>query len=241
MQLIWLWLMLAALPVVLVAVAMKKRAARRRAREQVAQQMLAAAAAEAALIMARRRNEVESKARIAAEALQRASREAAETLARQKAAARIEPPAAPVVPVAAPPRKTREQLVVMVADDSKIVRVKTSRLLVQHRYQVCLAEDGLDAARQIAARMPDVLITDVEMPGMDGFELTRRLRENPATAHIPIIMITAADAQHRDNAARAGVNALLGKPYPDAELVARIEALLGLERVDQREPELLAS
>jgi CheY-like chemotaxis protein len=71
-----------------------------------------------------------------------------------------------------------------------------------------------------------VLITDVEMPGMDGFELTRHVRSNPRTAHIPVIMITAADDKHRADAELAGVSVLLGKPYPEEELIAHIESTL---------------
>jgi CheY-like chemotaxis protein len=118
--------------------------------------------------------------------------------------------------------KTPGQTLVMVADDSKVVRIKTGRLLAQHEYRVCYATDGLDAAQQLQTSMPDIVITDVEMPGMDGFELTRRVRQNPATAHIPIIMITAADERHRADANRAGVSVLLGKPYPDEALLAHI-------------------
>jgi CheY-like chemotaxis protein len=110
----------------------------------------------------------------------------------------------------------------MVADDSKLVRITTGRLLARHHYQVSYATDGLDAAQQLQATIPDVVITDVEMPGMDGFELTRHVRENPLTAHIPVIMITAADDRHRDDARRAGVSKLLGKPYPEQELIDTI-------------------
>ena len=116
----------------------------------------------------------------------------------------------------------------MVADDSKVVRVKTSRLLLKHLYKVSLAEDGLDAARQIEAALPDVLITDVEMPGMDGFELTRQVRSNPRTAHIPIVMITADDEKHRADAADAGVSVLLSKPYPEEQLLAYLESTLAV-------------
>ena len=143
--------------------------------------------------------------------------------AAQEAAARPEP--APPGPGPASPRLP-EHTLVMVADDSKVVRVKASRLLAKHQYQVLLAEDGADAARQILERAPDLLITDVEMPGMDGFELTRHVRQDPRTAHIPVIMITAADDRHRDAAQDAGVNVLLGKPYEDEELIARIESTL---------------
>jgi CheY-like chemotaxis protein len=120
------------------------------------------------------------------------------------------------------PAKTAEQTLVMVADDSKVVRVKTGRLLAQHHYRVSFAIDGLDAANQMQASVPDIVITDVEMPGMDGFELTRHVRQDPRTAHIPVIMITAADDRHREAANAAGVSVLLGKPYREDELIARI-------------------
>ena len=116
----------------------------------------------------------------------------------------------------------------MVADDSKVVRVKTGRLLAQHQYRVSYAIDGLDAARQMQTCIPDIVVTDIEMPGMDGFELTRHVRQNPLTAHIPIIMITAADDKHRDNAQRAGVTVLLGKPYPEDALIAHIRLAMGV-------------
>ena len=122
------------------------------------------------------------------------------------------PPALPEPPATASTQRAKQTLV-MVADDSKVVRVKTGRLLALHQYQVCYAADGLDAAQQLQTTVPDVVITDVEMPGMDGFELTRHIRGNPATAHIPVIMITAADDRHREQAAQAGVSVLLGKPY----------------------------
>ena len=111
----------------------------------------------------------------------------------------------------------------MVADDSKVVRVKTSRLLAQHRYRVVLAEDGEQAARLIEQEVPLVLITDVEMPGMDGFALTRHVRSHPRACHIPIIMITSADDRLKDAAAEAGVTLVLGKPYPEEALIACIE------------------
>jgi CheY-like chemotaxis protein len=72
------------------------------------------------------------------------------------------------------------------------------------------------------------VITDVEMPGVDGFELTRRLRADPRTVNVPIIMITAADDRLRSAAAEAGVTVVLGKPYDDDTLVAHIETLAGV-------------
>ena len=116
----------------------------------------------------------------------------------------------------------------MVADDSKVVRVKTSRLLLQHGYRVVLAEDGEQAVRLIEDELPRVLITDVEMPGMDGFELTRYVRLHPAAQHIPIYMITSADARLQAQAAEAGVTHVLGKPYAEEALLALLAGALGL-------------
>jgi CheY-like chemotaxis protein len=108
---------------------------------------------------------------------------------------------------------------VMVADDSKVVRVKTSRLLAQHGYRVVLAEDGEQAAELIEDEVPLMLVTDVEMPHMDGFALTRHVRTHPRAANIPIIMITSADDRLKAAAAEAGVTLVLGKPYEEATLL----------------------
>lgn len=136
--------------------------------------------------------------------------------------------AAEAAAAAAPPEpKSPSQTLVLVADDSKVVRIKTGRLLAQHGYRVSHAGDGLEALQQLQAQAPDVLITDVEMPGMDGFELTRHIRDDPRTAGLPVIMITAADDRHRAQADAAGVSVLLGKPYADDELLAHIRLAMG--------------
>jgi len=132
------------------------------------------------------------------------------------------------VPPPPEPDRLPEQTLVMVVDDSKVVRVKTSRLLAKHQYRVALAEDGEQALLQIASELPHVLITDVEMPGIDGIELTRRLRANASTARLPIIMVTSADDRLRDVANEVGVSVLLGKPYSDEALIASIEQLAGI-------------
>ena len=119
----------------------------------------------------------------------------------------------------------------MVADDSKVVRIKTGRLLSAHKYQVLMAEDGLDAAKQIENSVPDLLITDVDMPGMGGLQLVRHLRANPRTLGIPIIMVTADSEVLRTEALESGVNVLLGKPYPEEQLIAHIQRLV-LARTD---------
>jgi len=208
--------------------------AQRLAAEEADRARRQAEAAQRAALLATQHAADEARARIArAEAELQARREAgqaarlfaeaalASEAARVAQASLATTPATPALPSPAPP-KTAEQTIVMVADDSKIVRVKTGRLLAQHRYQIVYAIDGLQAVQQIEAGMPDVVITDVDMPGMDGFELTRYVRQNPLTAHIPVIMITAADDKHRADADRAGVSVLLGKPYPEDELIAHI-------------------
>jgi len=182
---------------------------------EVARVQAARAAAEAAALehAARLAAGEAARARVALAAAEDAARLEIERQATALAAAQA---AATLV------AKTPAQTLVMVADDSKVVRVKTGRLLAQHQYRVTFATDGLDAVNQMRTSMPDVVITDVDMPGMDGFELTRHVRQNPLTAHIPVIMITAADDKHRQDADRAGVSVLLGKPYPEDELIAHI-------------------
>ena len=130
-------------------------------------------------------------------------------------------PSAPVAPaVSRPPT-------VLLADDSKVVRVKTGRLLEKQGWRVLLAEDGESALQLLAAEAPDLLITDVEMPGVDGFELTRRVRQHPRWGRLPVIMITSSDDKHRADAQAAGVNLLMGKPYAEEDLLAQAQRLLG--------------
>lgn len=163
--------------------------------------------------------------REAAEAAARA--EAARIEAQQRAAEESARADAERQRAAAAPARGRvpEETLVMVVDDSKVVRVKTSRLLTGQRYRVAVAEDGSEALRLMAGAPPDVLITDVEMPGMDGFELARHVRGNAATRELPIIMITSADDRLKQAAAEAGVTVLLGKPYPEEVLMDHIARL----------------
>jgi PleD family two-component response regulator len=167
------------------------------------------------------RSAAEQAAAEQAAAEQAAAEQAAAEQAAAERAAAAAALARPVVPA------TPAETLVMVADDSKVVRVKTSRALAKFQYRVVLAEDGFEAMKRFADETPHVLITDVEMPGMDGFELTRHVRGNPATRHVPIVMITSSDDKHRAVALEAGVSVLLGKPYEEEALVAHIETLLG--------------
>jgi len=114
---------------------------------------------------------------------------------------------------------------VMVVDDSLTVRRVTQRLLERSGYEVMLAKDGVDALRQLQDVRPDVMLVDIEMPRMDGFDLTRHVRGTELTRSIPIVMITSRTAdKHRRMAMELGVNAYLGKPYQDDELLALIRS-----------------
>jgi len=109
---------------------------------------------------------------------------------------------------------------VMVVDDSLTVRRVTQRLLERNGYRTLLAKDGVDAMRELQEQLPDILLVDIEMPRMDGYDLTRNIRGNPQTRDIPIIMITSRTAEkHRRVAFELGVNEYLGKPYREDELL----------------------
>ncbi len=112
------------------------------------------------------------------------------------------------------------QPTVMVVDDSLTVRRVTQRLLERNNFNVLLAKDGVDALRQLQDVKPDVMLVDIEMPRMDGYDLTRNIRSSPVTGSIPIIMITSRTAEkHRSTAFELGVNEYLGKPYQEDELM----------------------
>jgi chemosensory pili system protein ChpA (sensor histidine kinase/response regulator) len=112
---------------------------------------------------------------------------------------------------------------VMVVDDSLTVRRVTQRLLDREGYRVLLAKDGMDAMEKLSGdELPAVVLSDIEMPRMDGFDLVRNMRADSRLAELPVIMITSRIAQkHRDYALELGVEHYLGKPYDE-------ELLLGL-------------
>ena len=120
------------------------------------------------------------------------------------------------MPVLTPPT-------VMVVDDSLTVRKITSRLLAREGYQVLLAKDGVDALEQLIEVMPDVVLSDIEMPRMDGFDLVRNIRADERLHTLPVIMITSRTAEkHRQYAFEIGANHYLGKPYDEDELLALV-------------------
>ena len=119
---------------------------------------------------------------------------------------------------------------ILVVDDSLTVRRVTQRLLQREGFRVNLAKDGLDALERLAAEKPDVVLSDIEMPRMDGFDLVRNLRGDARWRDLPVIMITSRIAQkHRDHAAELGVDHYLGKPYSEEDLLALIRSYVGIE------------
>ena len=113
---------------------------------------------------------------------------------------------------------------ILVVDDSITVRRVTQRLLQREGYRVTLAADGLQALERLQDERPTVVLSDIEMPRMDGFDLARNIRADAQLADLPIIMITSRIAQkHREHAMELGVNNYLGKPYSDDELLSLVQ------------------
>jgi len=118
---------------------------------------------------------------------------------------------------------------VLVVDDSITVRRVTQRLLKREGFRVALAADGLQALEQLQQEKPAVVLTDIEMPRMDGFDLVRNIRADAQLRDLPIIMITSRIAQkHREYARELQVDHYLGKPYPEDELIALVRDYCGL-------------
>jgi chemosensory pili system protein ChpA (sensor histidine kinase/response regulator) len=120
----------------------------------------------------------------------------------------------------------------LVVDDSLTVRKITTRLLTREGFRVDSAKDGVDALEKMRDLIPDVVLLDVEMPRMDGFELARVMRSDARLKSVPIIMITSRTAdKHRNHAMEIGVNVYLGKPYQEQQLLDSIAEQLGQETV----------
>ena len=121
-----------------------------------------------------------------------------------------------------------EEKVIILADDSISVRKFVGRMLEKAGYRVRLAGDGLEAL-EIALQTPcDLIITDLEMPRTNGYELMMHLRQTPETRHIPVMVVTSrAGAKHRERAMKEGASAFLTKPVQDEQLVAAVRELIG--------------
>jgi chemosensory pili system protein ChpA (sensor histidine kinase/response regulator) len=145
-------------------------------------------------------------------------------LSQRMAAARVEPKVER--PASAAPREP-QQLTVLVVDDSLTVRRATERLLTREGYNVITARDGVNALEVLQKSMPHVMLVDIEMPRMDGFDLTRNVRADERLKDVPIIMITSRTAEkHRQVAFDLGVSAFLGKPYREDELLHHVRTLV---------------
>ncbi len=116
---------------------------------------------------------------------------------------------------------------VMVVDDSITMRKVTGRVLERHEYEVSTAKDGVDALEKLHERVPDLMLLDIEMPRMDGYELATQMKADPRLRDVPIIMITSRSGdKHRQRAFDIGVDRYLGKPYQEAELLLQIAEVL---------------
>lgn len=123
---------------------------------------------------------------------------------------------------------TEAQITVLVVDDSVTVRKVTSRLLERQGINVAVAKDGVDAIEILQETIPDLILLDIEMPRMDGFEVATQVRHSKRLRHIPIIMITSRTGEkHRERALEIGVNDYMGKPFQESELLDRMQILLG--------------
>ena len=124
----------------------------------------------------------------------------------------------------------QEAPLVLVVDDSITVRRVTQRLLQREGYRVSLAADGLQALERLQQERPAVVLSDIEMPRMDGFDLARNIRADDSMAGLPIIMITSRIAEkHREFARTLGVDHYLGKPYSEEELIALVGRYAGAD------------
>jgi len=133
----------------------------------------------------------------------------------------------PVTPTRLVAEEVEEGATVLVVDDSITVRKVTSRLLQRHNMTVLTAKDGMDAIAQMQERIPDVMLLDIEMPRMDGFEVARHMRNTAELKKVPIIMITSRTGEkHRQRAMDLGVKRYLGKPYQEGELLDSIYSVL---------------
>ncbi len=116
---------------------------------------------------------------------------------------------------------------VMVVDDSVTVRKVTSRLLERQGMDVLVAKDGVEAVALLQERRPDVMLLDIEMPRMDGFEVARQVRHDEHLSDLPIVMISSRTGdKHKEHANQLGVNKFLGKPFQENELLATIDELV---------------
>jgi len=150
---------------------------------------------------------------------------------RQQYALSINSAYVPPVDVIAQPA-TPDTPVILVVDDSVTVRKVTTRLLEREGYEVITAKDGVDAMTTLQDHMPSVMLLDIEMPRMDGFEVAKNVRNSPHLSQLPIIMITSRTGEkHRQRGLELGANMYMGKPYQEDELLSNIRQLIVAENI----------
>jgi chemosensory pili system protein ChpA (sensor histidine kinase/response regulator) len=126
-----------------------------------------------------------------------------------------------------PREKLDRRIVALVVDDSITVRRVTQRLLERNGMRVLTARDGMDAVAVMEENVPDIVLLDIEMPRMDGYEVAGHMRNNARLKHVPIIMITSrVGEKHRSRALELGVDEYLGKPYQESQLLEAIAPLV---------------
>lgn len=130
-----------------------------------------------------------------------------------------------------------QRTTVLVVDDAWSVRRSMQQLLEDAGYEVQTAADGYEALERLRAKLPAMVITDLEMPNLNGLELTSRIREVPLWQHLPVLMITSRTSEkHRNHAQQIGVNAYLTKPYQDAELLSYVRECCDASAQTSRNP-----
>ncbi len=139
--------------------------------------------------------------------------------------------AQPERPVPVEPEQSRHVPLVMVVDDSLTMRKVTGRVLERHNLEVVTARDGIEALERLEERVPDLMLLDIEMPRMDGYELATAMRADERFRGVPIVMITSRTGEkHRQRAFEIGVQRYLGKPYQELDLMRNVYDLLGIAR-----------
>ncbi len=126
----------------------------------------------------------------------------------------------------------------LLADDNEDMRLMLRDLFRASGHEVALAQDGLQVLSSIQEREPDLVVLDHSMPGMNGFEVCRRIKQNPFTARIPVLMLTAqGTVESKVEGFAAGADDYIAKPFDPRELRARVQALLRLvQRESDRNP-----
>lgn len=122
--------------------------------------------------------------------------------------------------------------VILVVEDEPVLRRFVVQLLRREGYEVALAEDGAEALDLAFERTPHLVLLDLMIPKVDGFEVCRRLRDRPETARVPILVVSARDTDEaRRHCREAGADDFIAKPFTVSELMARVEEALGGSRV----------